>query len=129
MLLCIVALATMLALFTHSTAQAQTAAAGDAATLTASAVPANPAAEADGLTGFVEPLVVKYPVLATVLMLIGILRAIFKPIVTYLENRAAATPDTADDEKIKAVEASGWYRALAWVLDFGASIKVGPQKK
>lgn len=81
------------------------------------------------LVSFLAPLVTQHPWIATVLLLVGVLRSVFKPIVTVLEQRAAATADTADDERLKKAEASWWFRALAWLLDFGASIKVGPQKR
>lgn len=81
------------------------------------------------LVSFLSPLVTQHPWIASVLLLVGVLRSVFKPIVTLLEQRAAATADTADDERLKKAEASWWFRALAWLLDFGASIKVGPQKR
>lgn len=99
---------------------------------TAEAVAA-PAATGSDLTAVLvsvlDPLVVQHPWLSMALLVIGGLRTLFKPLVSWLEARAAATPDTADDERLKKAEASWWFRALAWALDFTASIKVGPQRK
>lgn len=81
------------------------------------------------LVSVLDPLVVKYPWLSMAFLVIGLLRTLFKPLVSWLEARAAATPDPTDDEKLRAAEASWWFRALAWLLDFTASIKVGPQKR
>lgn len=95
---------------------------------------AAPAADAGtdwtaALVSFLAPLVANHPWASALLIAVGVLRSIFKPIVSVLEQRAAATADTADDERLKRAEASWWFRALAWFLDFGASIKVGPQKR
>lgn len=99
----------------------------------ATAAVAAPAAPASDLTAVLvsvlDPLVVQHPWLSMALLVIGGLRTLFKPLVSWLEARAAATPDTADDERLKKAEASWWFRALAWALDFTASIKVGPQKR
>jgi len=81
------------------------------------------------LTSVLAPLVTQHPWVATLFLVIGLLRTVFKPLVTFLEQRAASTADPADDARLQAAEASWWFRTLAWALDFGASIKVGPQKR
>ena len=63
------------------------------------------------------------------LVVIGGLRLVFKPLVTAYENWVKSTPDTADDERLAKIEASVPYKWLAWLLDYAASIKVGPQSK
>ncbi len=76
---------------------------------------------------FIVTLAQKYPWIITVLAAVGALRTIFKPAMSWLQSRVAATPDTADDARLERVQHSLWYAVLAWLLDYTASIKIGPQ--
>lgn len=69
-------------------------------------------------------LVGKFPMLTTVLLVVGTLRAVNKPLFALLHAFVEATPSTADDEKLAAVEASGIYKGFTFVLDWFASVKV-----
>jgi hypothetical protein len=82
---------------------------------------------ADLLTSIISPLVVKYPIISTVIFVIGLLRLLLKPLVEFLRARVAATADLEDDRRLAAAEASWWWKALLFILDWGASIK--PLKK
>jgi hypothetical protein len=69
----------------------------------------------DGLLG-------KYGWLTTVLLVIGTLRILFKPIMLALEN--ALKSDPPKYAAIQKFEAGPIYKAVATVLDVGASIKL-----
>lgn len=69
-------------------------------------------------------LLSKYPVLSTILAIIGGFRVIFKPLMTYIEAKVAESPSKEDDKKLEAVEKSGLYKAVAFILDYTASIKL-----
>ena len=69
----------------------------------------------DGLLG-------KYGWLTTVLLAIGALRILFKPIMLVVEN--ALKNDPAKFAAIQKFEAGPIYKVIATVLDVGASIKL-----
>src|SRR2546421_10679294 len=69
----------------------------------------------DGLSG-------KYGFLTTLLLAIGSLRILFKPIMLVVENTLKNEP--AKFAKVQAFEAGPVYKAIATVLDVGASIKL-----
>ena len=69
----------------------------------------------DGLAG-------KYGWLTTVLLAIGSLRILFKPIMLVIEN--ALSNDPVKYAAIQKFEAGPVYKTIATVLDFGASIKL-----
>ena len=69
-------------------------------------------------------LVQRFPVLSTVLLIVGGLRVVLKPLMVYLEEHVASTPCPEDDEKLKKIKSSKWYRVLNFVLDYSASVKL-----
>jgi hypothetical protein len=71
----------------------------------------------DGLAG-------KNGWLTTVVLVIGSLRLVFKPVMVAIENYVKQTPNPADDARIAKFEAGPVYKLVAFVLDFGASIKL-----
>lgn len=73
---------------------------------------------------FVLGLAAKYPVVTTVFLVIGVLRAIFKPFFAFLHVFVAATPSQKDDELLNKAEGSKVYKAFAFVVDYLASIKL-----
>lgn len=81
----------------------------------------------DPITGLVQSAAAQYPWVVAIFAAMGLLRTVAKPVMSWLHARAAATVDTADDAKLERVEASWWYRALAWLLNYTASIPFGPQ--
>jgi len=70
----------------------------------------------DLLMGFVQG----YPAAASVFMVLGIMRAIFKPACALFEAYISATPSKADDEKYAAFKSGKIY----FVLDYLFSIKI-----
>ena len=73
-------------------------------------------------------LVDKYPVVAMIFMVVGILRAIFKPLMSLLLSYVDATPSKVDNEMLEKFLNSKIYAGLVWALDYAASIKL-PKKK
>jgi hypothetical protein len=69
----------------------------------------------------------QYPLPASVLMLMGALRMINKPLFLILRTIADATPTLKDNEWLEKVERSKLYVSLSFILDYVASVKL-PQK-
>lgn len=72
--------------------------------------------------GLAEPWVAQaarsHPWIVTALCVIGLLRTVFKSL------RTALPLDSASNSKWTTVQTQTWYRVLAWLLDFGASIRI-----
>jgi hypothetical protein len=72
--------------------------------------------------GLAEPWVAQaarsHPWIVTALCVIGLLRTVFKSL------RTALPLDSASNSKWTSVQTQTWYRVLAWLLDFGASIRI-----
>ncbi len=71
---------------------------------------------------FVDGLLGKYGWLTTVLLAIGSLRILFKPVMLVVENTVKNDP--AKFAAIQKFEAGPIYKTIATVLDVGASIKL-----
>ena len=69
-------------------------------------------------------LVAQYPVLASVLLVMGGLRIVVKPLMGILHELAIYTPTQKDDELLGKVEASSFYKGLVYVVDWFASVKL-----
>lgn len=65
-----------------------------------------------------------YPHVASVLMIVGILRAINKPLFALFRAYVAATPSDKDNQLLDQVEKSKVYTALVFWLDYLTSIKL-----
>lgn len=76
---------------------------------------------------FLIQLANQYPILASVFMVIGVLRAVNKPLFTFLRVVVEATPTAADDEILVKVETSKAYQYFCFILDYFASVKM-PEK-
>lgn len=71
----------------------------------------------------------KYPFIASIFMVMGVLRAVFKPIMSVVEAYVKETDDGGkDDAWLNKIKSSKVYRYAAYVLDYTASIKL-PKKK
>ena len=68
-------------------------------------------------------LVSKYPVIASIIAVVGILRLVVKPLMSIARAVAANTVSPKDDAVLDKVEASGVWKGLLWVLDYIASVK------
>ncbi len=64
------------------------------------------------------------PHLAVIVTVMAVARAICKPAMTLIQAYVDATPTKADDAWLGTFRASGIYKALSWLVDFGLSIKL-----
>jgi hypothetical protein len=62
-----------------------------------------------------------------ILLIIGSLRVLFKPLFALAYAITSITPDTKDDEAVKKIEEHKITKAIAFALDYIASIKL-PKK-
>lgn len=73
---------------------------------------------------FILPLLQKYPVVITVLSVIGGLRLILKPLFALAHAVADVVPGDKDDAAIKAVEDSKVMKGFLFAIDWIASVKL-----
>lgn len=78
---------------------------------------------------FLLKLVEQHTGLSAVLLGIGTFRAVFKPLVSAAELFVKESPSKKDDKKFEALKNSKVFKALAWILDYTASIKMPVKKK
>lgn len=76
------------------------------------------------VAAFILQFATNHPYILTALMIIGSLRAILKPLFALAQAYVKSTETTADDEALDRVEKSKAYKALLFVLDYLASIKL-----
>lgn len=69
----------------------------------------------------------QYPLPASVLMIMGALRMVNKPLFLVLRTIADVTPTLKDNEWLEKVERSKLYVSICFLLDYVASVKL-PQK-
>lgn len=81
------------------------------------------------LNALIQLLFTKFPVIATILVIVGGLRLLFKPTFALLQQIADFTYWTdADNKALAKVQASKVMKTILFVLDWFASIKI-PQKQ
>ncbi len=80
------------------------------------------------ILGFFVQFAQNWPFLATLIAVMGTFRLFFKPLVTLIHAWVAASPSKKDDEILVKVESSGWYKAIMFIVDYIASVKL-PEKK
>jgi hypothetical protein len=90
-------------------------------------VPEVPAQVSTGLTDTIIGLAEKYPVIASILILLGSLRLLIKPIMAGVRLWTTSTESTRDDELLDKVERSWGYTAFLFLLDWLTSIKLKPR--
>jgi hypothetical protein len=73
-------------------------------------------------------LMMKYPATSSVLVVMGVLRAVFKPLFSLLQAYVDATESKTDNEKLQKFMESKIYKALAYLLDYAASVKLPKAK-
>lgn len=76
---------------------------------------------------FIIQFASQYPFVATILMVVGVLRLINKPLFAFLNAVVMATPTPKDNEILKKIETSKAYQYVSFVLDYLGSVKL-PQK-
>lgn len=73
---------------------------------------------------FLLPYIQKYPTLMSVLIIVGGLRLIFKPLMGLIQTYVDYTPSQSDNEFLKKIMESFIYKKLVWVIDYLGSIKL-----
>lgn len=92
-------------------------------------VPANVAAFISSVDPMILAFISKFPFVTKILIFIGGLRAIFKPLTSFTWAIVNATPSKSDDEKFKTITSSKIYGLFAFFLDYAASVKAKNPKK
>ena len=82
-----------------------------------------------GISTFVANQAVIHPWIATVILVLTVVRAINKPLFTFLHTIVLQTVSTKDDEVLVQVETSKAYLYFCYFLDYVFSIKIGTQKE
>lgn len=69
-------------------------------------------------------LIGKYPMVASVLSILGLIRLIVKPIMEVIKAYVEFTPNKEDDSFVNKVIASPIYNKFLFILDWLFSIKI-----
>lgn len=76
------------------------------------------------IIAYLMELAKQYPAMASGLMVMGILRLVFKPLMALLHAYVDATPNEADNAALAKAEESAVFKAFAFVLDYFTSVKI-----
>ncbi len=83
----------------------------------------------NGLKGILELYSGSIPApIIAIFVIVGSLRVVFKPAFALAYAIASITPSTSDEEAIKKIEGSKIAKAIAFALDYIASVKLPPKK-
>lgn len=77
----------------------------------------------DIILGILESL----PWYGDLLLVMGTLRMVFKPLFSIIATVVKATPSKTDDKLLVELQSSNTYAILVWAIDFFASVKI-PRK-
>ena len=73
----------------------------------------------------IEHIIAANPTLSNLLVVMGVLRLINKPLFTILRIITEATETATDDKALSELESSKGYKAFLYLLDWFSSVKVG----
>ena len=71
----------------------------------------------------VAQLMVQFPWIATIFMVIGVIRVVVKPLMELAKSIAASTPSTKDDAAVASLESNKIYKTVLFVIDWIFSLK------
>ena len=71
----------------------------------------------------------KYPIILTIVSIMGMARVILKPLMTLLHTVVKETETTKDDTFLASLEESAVYKGIVWLLDYAISLKLPTSKK
>ena len=74
----------------------------------------------DVIMGILETL----PWYGSLVLVMGTLRVIFKPLFSIIQTVVKATPSKTDDKLLTELKGSNAYAILVWAIDFFASVKL-----
>ena len=80
------------------------------------------------MEAFIE-LIKEYPWFANLVMIIGTLRVVMKPLFSLIDAITTATPTKEDDAAWKGVKESKAMGLFIWLIDYVASVKVPKKTK
>lgn len=69
----------------------------------------------------------QYGVIAQIIMIIGMLRVVMKPLMSLIQAVVQVTPSLADDSFLAKILEHKVYKAIVYLLDWSASVKL-PKK-
>ena len=69
-------------------------------------------------------MIAKYPIMSSILMAMGLLRAINKPIFALVQAFVDYTLTTSDNEKFEKFKNNAIVKKILWLLDYTASVKL-----
>jgi hypothetical protein len=78
----------------------------------------------DWILGFAVSLMNSHPVFGTVLMVMSLLRVIFKPLMGIIDAYTKWSENKTDDKLFADFIASPFYTTFVYILDYFASIKI-----
>jgi len=78
----------------------------------------------DAIALLVQSMAAKFPVILAILAMMGVFRAILKPVFVCLKSITLAIPGEKDDIFLNKVESSSIYKGLVFALDYLFSIKL-----
>lgn len=81
------------------------------------------------VSGFLVQMATQHALFMLVILLMGFLRSILKPLFTFLHSYVESTVDPADDKLLEKVETSKGYKILVFILDYVASVKIEKPKQ
>lgn len=76
------------------------------------------------LIPLISGLSIKYPIIVSAFAIMGLLRTIFKPLMTFISAYVLATESKKDDAKLEKLVGSKIYKAIVWLVDFFSSYKM-----
>jgi hypothetical protein len=76
------------------------------------------------VTGFLESVATNYPWVTVVLLVIGALRVVFKPVMVLLDSYVKSNCSAEDYAKIQSFESGSIYKWLCFGLDLLGSVKL-----
>ena len=72
----------------------------------------------------IQELILANPNLASVFVVIGVIRTINKPLFSIIRTIVEATPEKEDDKALDRFERSKTYKAILYMLDWFGSVKI-----
>lgn len=78
----------------------------------------------DAFAQMILNFVQQYPIVGSILMVIGVLRVCMKPLFSVFHAFVDATPSPADNEVLQKVEDSSFMKSFLYILDWFGSIKL-----
>lgn len=78
----------------------------------------------DQVTAAIVQLATQFPVLASIIFVMGLMRLVFKPLMEIIHNVVATTESPKDDAVLAKIESSIPFKVLAFLVDYIGSIKI-----